>query len=238
MSVLLQAEIAKLSSQGVAAGDLLPGEMEALVHACDRMASPFSAVNVEAAGFPVRVSEGVTLWRLSVGAIVWLDEFAARWWGEGSEAFKWATVYAMRHGRDRGAFSGLVEEEAAYRAVRDDAVTVDCTEDEIAAAMGRFHVGGADAPPPPRGGWRAQTDWRALVQDLAARTGIDEQAWAWGRSAEECAAVFHRHCEFAAASGGARVPRMRDELDRATTHLARVEAGIVGRVKAARGEGQ
>ena len=229
MPLILGSELKKLKSLGVEPGDLLPSEIEALVHACDRMRQPFSAANAEAAGFPVRVSESVVLWRLTVGANVWLDEFAGRWWPSGSKAYAWAHIYAMRHAREKDAFLELDSEERAYKAIRADLLAIDCTEDEILAALERFP---ADDPPQREG--ESQTDWCSFVLALEARTGIPADEWTWHHSVHECSNAYHRLKEFAAAQGGSKAPRMKDELDRATTALARTVAGIVRRVKADR----
>lgn len=226
MSVRLESEIAKLKSAGVSLADLTAGELGELVRACDRCDNPFGAVNAEAAGFPVKVRDGVSLWRLTAGAIVWLDEYAARWWGEGSAAYKWATVYAMRHARDAGAFHALTDEADAYRAIRADLLTLNCTEEEIDAALARFNGDGGDKRRPPV----TAPDWRALAAMVEARTGIRAEEWIWGRAAMSLSESYHRLREFAAAEGGDRCPRMRDELDGAISNLARVVACILARV--------
>lgn len=230
MSVRLESEIAKLKSAGVSLADLTADEVAELVRACDRCDNPFGAVNAEAAGFPVKVRDGVSLWRLTAGAIVWLDEYAARWWGEDTAAYKWATVYAMRHARESGAFLPLTDEAEAYRAIRADLLTLNCTEEEIDAALARFNDDGGDKRRPPV----TAPDWRALAAMVEARTGIKAEEWIWGRAALSLADSYNRLCQFAAAEGGAKPPRMKDELDKAIIRLARVVAGILARVAKAK----
>lgn len=230
MSVRLESEIAKLKSAGVSLADLTAGELCELVRACDRCDNPFGAVNAEAAGFPIKVRDGVFLWRLTAGAIVWLDEYAARWWGEDTAAYKWATVYAMRHARDAAAFHTLTDEADAYRAIRADLLTLNCTEEEIDAALARFNDDGGDKRRPPV----TAPDWRALAAMVEARTGIKAEEWIWGRAALSLADSYNRLCQFAAAEGVAKPPRMKDELDKAIIRLARVVAGILARATKAK----
>ena len=234
MSVRLESEIAKLKSAGVSLADLTAAEVAELVRACDRCDNPFGAVNAEAAGFPIKVRDGVSLWRLTAGAIVWLDEYAARWWGEDTAAYKWATVYAMRHARDAAAFHTLTDEADAYRAIRADLLTLNCTEEEIDAALARFNDDGGDKRRPPV----TAPDWRALAAMVEARTGIRAEEWIWGRAALSLADSYNRLCQFAAAEGGAKPPRMKDELDKAIIRLARVVAGILARVAKAKERGE
>lgn len=234
MFVRLESEIAKLKSAGVSLADLTAAEVAELVRACDRCDNPFGAVNAEAAGFPVKVRDGVSLWRLTAGAIVWLDEYAARWWGEDTAAYKWATVYAMRHARDAAAFHTLTDEADAYRAIRADLLTLNCTEEEIDAALARFNDDGGDKRRPPV----TAPDWRALAAMVEARTGIKAEEWIWGRAALSLADSYNRLCQFAAAEGGAKPPRMKDELDKAIIRLARVVAGILARVAKAKERGE
>ena len=50
-------------------------EMFDLVECVRRAESPFAEVNADAIGFPVKVCEGVYLWRLTAGASAWLDAY-------------------------------------------------------------------------------------------------------------------------------------------------------------------
>lgn len=229
MSLRLQSELAKLKADGITTADLEPSEIAALVRACDRCDNPFSAANAEAAGFPIRVCEGVTLWRLTAGACIWLDEYARRWWGEDSEHYKWAMFFALRHARERDTFLALTDEGDAYRAIRNDILTLNCTEDELLAALRAFGVeddGANGKRPSPK----QQPDWRTLAQSLEVRTGIEAGKWLWERAARYLVEADRRLDAFAAAQGGAKAERAKDELDRAMNALARVTAGIRARV--------
>lgn len=237
MSVRVQAELDRLKTQGVSLADMTAGEVAALVRACDRCDSPFSAINAEAAGFPVEVCEGVYLWRLTAGAVVWLDEYAARWWGSGTKAFFWALVYAMSHAREKDAFTRLVTEEDAYRAVKGAALNMPATEEEIVAAIDR--LGGVSAEGPAkknRTNPRAQTDWETLARQLEAGTGLPVEYWMWDTPSRELAKSHRAMVDMAVAAGGGKTQRMRDEIDAAVSALARLEASIIRRVRDERGK--
>ena len=231
MSIRLEAELTKLKADGITPADLEASELAALVRACDRCDNPFSAVNAEAAGFPVRVCEGVTLWRLTAGACIWLDEYARRWWGEDTAHYKWAVFYAMHHAREAGAFLALTDEADAYRAIRADILGLNCTEEEIMAALKGF--GDDDGARKPSA-LVTQADWRNLAQQLEGQTGIEAEKWLWERAAAYIAQANRRLVDFAVASGGGKAERMKDELDRAISNLARVTAGIRARVASTR----
>ena len=137
MSLRLQAELDKLKASGIAPGDLTASELAALVRACDRCDNPFSAANAEAAGFPVKVREGVWLWRPTAGAVVWLDEYAARWWGEDSLHYKWAAVYAMLHARERDAFMKMTDERDGISVSRRNSMSILMSSTGISFSMFR-----------------------------------------------------------------------------------------------------
>ncbi len=235
MSVRFESELGRLRSQGVGLADLTPGEVVALVRACDRCDSPFSSVNAEAAGFPVEVVEGVHLWRLTAGAIVWLDEYAGRWWPAASKPFFWATVYAMRHAREREAFACLTGEDAAYCAIRDEILSIPATEEELVAAIEKlWNRDGAPAKNPRIPQVKHQAEWAKVARRLEVATGLPASYWMWEESAAYTVGAHSDMVEWAVASGGGKTERMRDELDAAISALARLEAAIIQRVKAAK----
>ena len=236
MGKLLEKEIAELRARGISLDSLTADEVEGLVHAVDRMARPFSAVNVETMGLPVRLGDGTTLYNLTIGATVWLDEFAAKWWDSGSKAYFWALVYALRFGRDKGAFEQMLDKEEAKRRIVDMAVRIHLTEDELLDGIEQaLHSNGRDgsgddAP-------AQQVDWGSMVRALELATGIPADEWVWNRSTDWCVREFHRNRSIIEGMKGGGVPRMKDELDRATNALARVRCGIVSRL-AAEAEGK
>lgn len=234
-----EQEAGFLRRRGVSLADLSAGEVAALVHAVERVCSPFSDVNAELAERPVAVCEGVWLWPPTAGAQIWLDEYAAKWWPKGSMRFKWATVYALRNARDKGAFAPLTTRRRAEAAIVKCALTLPVHGAELQAAVDRaYGVSPHDAPRPRRTRAerlkeQAQTDFATIVARLEVESGIPRDSWLWGRSLVYTMTAYATMHEFAAAfsagGGGGGRSRMMDELDDALRNLARVKEAIVRR---------
>lgn len=236
--------LAGLRQGGVDVRDMTPDELYALAEASRRCADPFTAVNAELAGHPVRVSEGVWFWPPTVGATIWLREFAARWWRPGTERWLWAQAYALRHGREREAFAALTVRWRAEAAVLRCALTLPVRGGELSAAMMRAfgtdpHTAGLRDRPRPSGG-SALRDFSALVARLEAVSGIPRETWLWERSLDYVLKAYGELHDFAeAAQGRAGGAKMRDELDEEMEALKRTEAAILRRVRgSAEREGQ
>lgn len=243
MGLYFDKELAELRTQGVGLADLTNDEVVALVRATDRLRNPFSNVNLELCGQPRQVTPGVALWPFTVGASVWMDEYASRWWidakGNHAKAFFWATVYALAHGRDPGAFSKLTDETSAYEAIRAFALGIHATEDEITEAVDDClgisrHADDArkraNLPRNPESG----EDWAEVIRVLEVRTGIPAERWIWSRGRDYVVAAFREAQRVVTAFGEAKMPRMKNELDHALNEIAHLRASIVARVKATR----
>jgi hypothetical protein len=240
MSLRLQSELQDLDERyGVKVGDMTADEIERLVLACRRAESPFSSVNAELVEAPFRVCRGVWGWPMTIGAMVWLSEFAGKWWPDGAMGF-FAQVYAMIHAREKDAFASLTEKGAARRAIMKTALRLVCHRKEAAVALERCYHADEDVCPETSkadaaDAERAQSDLATLVARLEVESGISADEWLWGRSfaqAMECYTELHR---FAAAySIGAERTHMKDELDEAINDLQRLKAQIGRRVAAER----
>ena len=246
MSARLQSVLDDLRAEtGATAADLTPGELERLVLACRRVDSPYSDVNAELIGRPIRVTRGVYLWPVTAGAQVWLSEFAARWWPESSSMFAWARVYALAHARTPDAFSSLTTHFKARLAVLATALRLACHGRELARAVALAY--GSD-PSGPAGAVssapsedrlsvgpssRAQFDFAALVARLEVASGIPAADWLWGRSLVSLAKSYAELEDLSTALGGRRAERHL-ELDDAISNLARVCADISRRLRAER----
>ena len=235
--------LAALEAAGVSRDALKPGELYALAHAAARCANPFSNVNAELAERPIRVCDGVWMWPPTAGALIWLTEFAAKWWKGDSLRFHWAHVYALIHAREPEAFARLTDRWAAWRAVARCALRLAVHGRELAAAI-RKAYGEEDAPggadDPTRHGGREsgrdshETDFARIVARLEVESGIPRSTWLWGRSLLYVYTAYSEMRSFAAACAGkGGEGRMNDELDEALTNLAKVKAAIVRRVKSA-----
>lgn len=219
------------SRMGVGLADLTADEVVALVKACERVADPFRDVNADAAGMPVRVAKDVWFWPLTIGAVVWLEETADRWWAEDPRRYRNALVYAALNARTPGAFAPA-EKSDVERNVRAALRTVTATSDEVDAALER--VLGIASCASRRDGEEAvaetSTSWAHLLAKIEASTGIRREHWLWGVSYRETLRAYHEARQVAAASGS-RAPEMLDELDEATNALQRIKVNIMKRVR-------
>lgn len=234
MGFRLDKELNELAAVGITVADLTSDEIEELVRACDRCANPYSDVNADLAGRPIRVTDKVAFWKPTIGACVWLDEYARMWWDERPTAYKWALVYALIHGRDPEAFVDLTDEKTAYERIRKTAMTLCVSKAEIDHGLDvalDIHRKEFDGRSPNVG---SSADWSHLVRRLETQTGIPASEWLWNRSADYAVRAYHDLRYFAKTVGGSKCQRMKDELDYALKKLAKVRKGIVYRVKAER----
>lgn len=234
--------LAALEAAGVSRNALKPGELYALAHAAARCANPFSEVNAELADRPIFVCRGVWLWPPTAGAMIWLTEFAAKWWKGDSLRFHWAHVYALIHARDPVAFAPLTDKWVALRAVMGCALRLAVHGRELAAAIrkaygeevGAGEKSGRKNPPTPTKNSNSQhaTDFAQIVARLEVQSGIPRSAWLWERSLLYVYTAYSEMRSFAAAcSGKGGEGRMIDEFDEALTNLAKVKAAIMRRVR-------
>ncbi len=240
MSGRLASVLADLREEtGATAADLTADELTDLVHACERVDSPFSDIHADLMGRPIRVAPGVTLWPITAGAQVWLDEFAAAWWPKGSAMYRWANVYALVHARNPDAFSRLVDKSAARRAILLSALRLAVHAPELERGiLLAYGVRPHDEPPPERRRRDdrddTHADFAALVARLEVASGISRDEWLWGRS---LASLSRSYCELAnlqAATLGSSRTECRLELDEAVANLARTCSRISRRLRATR----
>ena len=237
MKITAQMHFAKALQQlrkgGVEPGDCTPDELYALAEAARRCADPFREVNADAAGFPVRVCEGVWFWKLTIGASVWLDEVEKMLGGGTSPRYRLAMIHALVHSREPEAFAGLDTEEKVMRAVRATMRTIHATPEEVNRAIDVVLGVRANARPRRAEASAAAADWASLCARLESQTGIPAQEWLWKRSGAYAILVYNDLHEFARAysarAGGG--DHLQDELDDAMTALRLAAAAIEKRVK-------
>ena len=240
---LFEKEITNLKQVGVEITDLSGAEIVALVKAVEKLRNPFSGVNLDVVGAPITVG-GVTLWKLTVGATVWLAEFARNWWlYRGKEkAYFWALVYACVNARRKGAFIALTDEKTAHEEITKMALKMAVYEDELAKAVNDcLEVREATAPKlnkgkEPEDKPEIQTDWASIIARLEGQTGIPADEWCWNRSADYALRVHEDLQRFAKAAVGEKVAEMRDEADMATSALAKLRSQIKARVEKAKAD--
>lgn len=234
----LEAELAGIRSRFGTIDGLTADEIAALVDACRRADSPFGSAHKELLGMPAAVLRGYEFRPLTIGASVWLDEYAAKWWGDDSNRYFWALVYALVHGYERAAFTSLTSEEAARRAISRMTLRFafgrKALERAVDAALGRGEQkkdsADADNDDP--------LDWSLMVAELEAATGIRRDEWLWGRSEQYTARAYSKMRRLVAMRAGDRDSgkRILDSLDRAIQNLAEIKHGIKTRLEAKRKE--
>ena len=243
---LFDKEITNLKQVGVSITDLTGAEIVALVKAVDKLRNPFTGVNLDVVGMPITVGN-VTLWKLTVGATVWLAEFAKVWWlDKGKEkSYFWALVYACVNARRRGAFDFLTEEKKAASEIKRLALSLAVYEQELVEAVNKcLAVRESKAPradgksTTPDDAPEIQTDWASIIARLEGQSGIPADEWCWNRSADYVLRVHEDLQRFAKAAAGDKVPSMRDEADMATSALAKLRVAIKANVEERKAEAE
>lgn len=240
----LAKEVDELRARlGIGLDDLTASELSSIVHAVDRVCSPFAEVNAELVERPVQVCDGVWFWRPTAGAQMWLEEYAEKWWPRGSVMYRWAQVYALKNARDPDAFARLTTKWEADKAIVACALRLPVSGAELSHAIARAY--GASPPDIPRKRKtradrireQAKTDFASLIARLEVESGVPRNVWLWERSLVYVVKAYVELHEFAAAysiGGGGSSARMLDELDEAIKDLAAVKMAIAVRVEAER----
>lgn len=236
----LQAELEDMRSKlKISLDDLTADEIAAFVDCCRRIDDPYAAANAELLDVPETVC-GTKLWPLTIGASVWLDEYAAKWWGGSGKGrrYFWALAYAMVHAREPEAFAAATTEAAAVRRIFATCLRFAFSVGALKRAMDRClspreqhgrSVADVDA---------ATMDWSQLVARIESQSGIRREEWVWGRTARYCIRAYADLCRYAREAGAVGASRVRDELDDAINALAVLKRSIKRRIDAERAQGE
>lgn len=236
---LFEKAIADLDARmGVKLAEMNAAEIFALVRACEREANPFRGVNADLAGIPLMVCPGVHLWRLTIGAAVWLDEVVEPLVGTGRR-YRAALVYALMHAREPERFAGDWSERRLKKECSAALRAVTVTTDELNAALNE--VLGLE---PRRARIRnnelegAARDWANIIQRLEAKTGIPALEWLWSKSATHALRSYADLHRMASALAHQRAPEEppQPELDAAVEARQLLKVEIARAVKARRAE--
>ena len=220
---------------GVDRRDMEPGEIAALVRACDREADPWREATADAVGVPVRVCVGVWFWRLTIGAAAWLSDVAEPLCPDASR-YRMCLVHALVHAREPEAFEGLDDWPKIRKAVARTARRIFATPQEVDRAIER--VIGLRVPVRSDDETRdAATDWASIAVRLETQTGIPASEWIWKRSSAYAMKSYSDLNAFARAHGNGKsrpAQAMLDELDAAIAARQTLKVKIAKRVKAAK----
>jgi hypothetical protein len=217
----MEAELADFAEAGII---LTPAEILFLYEACSRVDNPFSALDARLVEVPVKVGNEY-LWTLSVGASVWLDTFAKKWWGGSDELYFWALVYALLNARDAAAFK--TDEHDAYNLVKCVGMKFACSRQELESAVDLLLGAGKDVQgQKEKRRESAAVSWNAVISELEVYSGIMRHEWLWGRSVLVTADSYAALYTIASSLSGNGGQNMHDELDRAISNLARTKKAI------------
>lgn len=235
--IVLAQAIERLKTQrGISIADFTADELAEFVHAAERCENPFQDVNADAVGLPVKVCEGVYFWRLTVGASVWLDTYAEKWWKPTSERYRIALVYALINARNKSAFIDLDTEKKAANAIRKTMGAVMATSEEINLALDIVLGLKVDKRERKSEMAAAAKDWAAMIRRLETQSSIKADEWLWSRSADYALKAYLDLHAFADAYSGGKPTPMRDELDQAQEALNRIAVAVMRRVQAERNQ--
>ena len=234
MSLRLKSVLQDFRDVGITAADMTADEIEALVHAVERVNNPYSDINADLCEQPVKVCRDVYLWPLTAGALVWLEEYAQAWWKKGTAMYRWAQVYALKNARDPDAFAKLTDKWTARKAIVKTMLRLACHRSELAAAKNRCYgvrphdVEEQKAPSAPD---EQATEFAHFAAMLEVESGIPAKSWLFGRSVRDLVTTYCRMAALKAAFGGAgAAEKMTFELNDALTNLANVKSMIFERI--------
>ena len=216
--------------------DLTADEITDLVDCCRRVENPYGEAGVVLSDLPVARIKGVNIYPLTIGASVWLDEYAEAWWGKDNTCYFWALVFAMVHAHDRDVFAELTERGAARRAILLTCLRFIFDRRTLEQAVDKA-LGAPCIEDREKMGAETRSDWVAFLARLETQTGIRKDEWLWGKSAAYTIRAYRDLHAFAAkyAATGDKV-RVFDAMDRALNALARLKKRIKDRLDAAAAE--
>ena len=238
MSLRLKSVLDDFRDKGITAADMTADEIEALVHACERVNNPYSDINADLCDQPVKVCKGIYLWPLTAGAFIWLEEYAGAWWRKGTAMYRWAQVYALANARNPDAFSSLTDKWTARKAIVRTMLRFSCHRAELTVAKNRCYgirPHDVQAEKPRTAPDEQATDLAHFAALLEVESGIKAKTWLFGRSLENMVKTYRRMSVLKAAFGGADgAEKMTFELNDALTNLANVKSMILRRIEAVR----
>lgn len=198
-----------------------------IVQLCDRVICPGGAAALDLIGIPERVGRSETwLWPFTIGAAVWFERCACRWFADSPGAIMRAEAFVLAHARDKAVLTAIRDRFTAENRMGEWEAALDCTQAELADAIDRLYpapIKEQTDKPKPR---KPPPDWDGLVGELEAITGIQSDHWLWDLSMDATIRRLWQARQIAAAGMGAACPH-NDPLNDALADLAQAKAAII-----------
>lgn len=197
-----------------------------IVRLCERVMCPCEGERSDLCGIPVRAGiSDVYLWPLTIGAAVWYQDYAAKWWADNQERMTMALGFALANGRDKSLMrAASLGRESSEKVIKDWAVSLTCTREELEAAFDEILPPSKPSgePNPPK------IDWEQIVGEIEAISGIACDHWLWDMSKEATLRAWHRARSVQIARGGGTPgTSVLDPLNVALQELAEAKASII-----------
>lgn len=204
-----------------------------IVDLCKEVLQPAGQCDLDLIGQPIQAgASDVWLWPFTIGASIWLERCAARWFGDDEMLWLMAEVYTLVHARDREAFTAMRTREQALAKMREWELTLNCTWQELIAAMREVYtqleIGDEEqqAPDAQKGGRAGDKSWTAIVARLEAVTGIKAEYWLWEVSLQATRKRLELAESYQIAMGGGKITE-DDPIGRALKNLGLAKGAIV-----------
>lgn len=217
--------------------ELTDDEILWIVELCERVIKPDSRGDILAlCGFGTQVgATKTTLYPLTIGAAIWLQECADEWFADNPSRSFYALAWALAHGRDKDAMEqAFMNADDASRLIRKWARGLTCTVKELEQAIDRIlktsddDTGTTDRP---------DIDWARILTEIEAATGMPAQHWLWGASLGHTMRTWVAVRERMVLMAGGKMPRV-DALTDALKALAKAKLAIWNRHLKDNGYGQ
>lgn len=201
-----------------------------IVSLCERVLCPCEGERSDLCGIPIRAGvSDVFLWPFTIGASVWYQDYAAKWWGAEVDRMNTALCYALANARDKDAIRSVaLSKESAEKTIKAWALSLNCTPQELCQAFDE-----AIPPVTPSDDRKGKDtpkkiDWESIVGEIEATTGIPADHWLWDVSKDATLRAWHRaRSVLIARAGGSSSGSVLDPLNVALQDLADAKTAII-----------
>jgi len=205
--------------------------------------------HLERIGLPARAGRAY-IWPMTVMGAIWYNEQAAQWFWNSTTFLFYSLAFAMAHGRGapipparrgglqqwlkkalHGESAGIRLDELndrgeAHQAVATWAKGIDCTRDELEAAVDE-----AMGPPVKVSKSAGKADIAQFVRDMAIMTGTDPDYWLTSVSRDTLVSSYAKAVAVAAGRGHSQGTSIKDASTKAIDEFRQVIVAIIERHK-------